>query len=102
MQPASKVNKEDNKESKEDSKIYHDYANEKVTESAEKQSNVEGEHTQNQHQSNRNEDNFPVKLHYMLSELENDGVDGIVSWQPHGRCFLVHKQQQFVEKVLPL
>jgi hypothetical protein len=73
---------------------YHDYANdvEKVAESAEEQ------HAQ----SNRGEHNFPVKLHYMLSELETDGMDDIVSWQPHGRCFLVHKQQQFVEQVLPL
>jgi hypothetical protein len=101
MQPASKVNKEDSNEMKQDTNMYHDYANEKVTESAEEQSYAE-EYTQHQHQSNRNEHNFPVKLHYMLSELENDGVDGIVSWQPHGRCFLVHKQQQFVEKVLPL
>jgi hypothetical protein len=45
---------------------------------------------------------FPVKLHYMLSELEADGMSHIVSWQPHGRSFLVHKRQKFVEKILPL
>jgi hypothetical protein len=71
------VNKDDNKEMKRDTKIYQDYANEEVTESAEEQSYVE-EHRQHQ-QSNRSEHNFPVKLHYMLSELENDGVDGIIS-----------------------
>jgi hypothetical protein len=50
----------------------------------------------------RTEQNFPVKLHYMLSELESDGLDDIVSWQPHGRCFVVHKQKEFVDKILPL
>lgn len=50
----------------------------------------------------RPEENFPVKLHYMLAELERDGLNHIVSWQPHGRCFVVHKQQQFVQNVLPL
>jgi hypothetical protein len=72
---------------------YHDYANEieRVDESV-----VEPP------QLNRGEENFPVKLHYMLTELETDGMADIVGWQPHGRCFLVHKQQQFVEQVLPL
>lgn len=44
---------------------------------------------------------FPVRLHYMLSDLEKDGKDDIISWQPHGRCFLVHKQKEFVEELLP-
>jgi hypothetical protein len=80
---------------------YHDYAKE-----AEKSEESMGDlqHTEEHTQSsmNRGEQNFPVKLHYMLNELEKDGMDDIVSWQPHGRCFLVHKQQQFVEQVLPL
>ena len=45
---------------------------------------------------------FPVKLHLMLSELNKDGLSHIVSWQPHGRCFLVHKQEEFVKRILPL
>ena len=79
---------------------YHDYANnvEGIAESAE-----DRHHSEELSRSmNRGEQNFPVKLHYMLNELEKDGMDDIVSWQPHGRCFLVHKQQQFVEQVLPL
>lgn len=77
---------------------YHDYANEveRVDEIAADQRYPE------EPTANRGEENFPVKLHYMLTELENDGMDDIVSWQPHGRCFLVHKQQRFVEQVLPL
>jgi hypothetical protein len=69
---------------------YHDYASE-----TEK---VPGSTAE----PNHGEHNFPVKLHFMLSELETDGMDDIVSWQPHGRSFLVHKQMPFVEKVLPL
>jgi hypothetical protein len=70
---------------------YNDYANE-----AEKALEASGDDL------NHGEDNFPVKLHYMIKELENDGMADIVSWQPHGRCFLVHKQLQFVERILPL
>lgn len=44
---------------------------------------------------------FPVKLHYVLSELKREGLDNIVSWQPHGRCFLVHDSKQFAALVLP-
>jgi len=45
---------------------------------------------------------FPLRLHHMLSQLEMDHLSHIVSWQPHGRCFLVHKQQDFVDLILPL
>jgi hypothetical protein len=44
---------------------------------------------------------FPAKLHLMLSKVEEDGLDHIVSWQPHGRCFHVHKPQDFVEQIMP-
>jgi hypothetical protein len=78
---------------------YHDYANEveKAAERAEDPQRYTDEFTQ----TNLGEVNFPVKLHCMLTEPDIDGMDEIVSWQPHGRCFLVHKQPQFVEKVLP-
>jgi HSF-type DNA-binding len=49
-----------------------------------------------------NTSTFPSRLHYMLAELERDGMDHIVSWCSHGRAFMVHKQDQFVELVLPL
>jgi HSF-type DNA-binding len=45
--------------------------------------------------------NFPAKLHVCLTELERHGLDHVASFQPHGRCFLVHKQEDFVRKVLP-
>jgi hypothetical protein len=46
---------------------------------------------------------FPMKLHNMLehiAEFESE-LEHIVSWQPHGRCFLVHKIKEFQADVLP-
>jgi len=40
---------------------------------------------------------FPLKLHEMLDGVVAEGLEHIVSWQPHGRCFVVHKPQEFVE-----
>lgn len=40
---------------------------------------------------------FPLKLHEMLSAVAAAGQEDIVSWQPHGRCFVVHKPKEFVE-----
>lgn len=44
---------------------------------------------------------FPVKLHAVLDQVEADGLGHIVSWQPHGRCFVIHKPKEFVEHVMP-
>jgi len=44
---------------------------------------------------------FPTKLHIMLSKVEENGLSHIVSWQPHGRCFVVHKPKEFVSEVMP-
>jgi len=40
---------------------------------------------------------FPIKLHEMLLSTVEEGMEHIVSWQPHGRCFLVHKPKEFTE-----
>jgi HSF-type DNA-binding len=40
---------------------------------------------------------FPLKLHYMLLSTAQEGMEHVVSWQPHGRCFLVHKPKEFIE-----
>lgn len=42
---------------------------------------------------------FPLKLHEMLDAVEANGMEDIVSWQPHGRCFLVHKPKDFIEQL---
>ena len=44
---------------------------------------------------------FPVKLHSVLDQVEADGLGHIISWQPHGRCFVIHKPKEFVEHVMP-
>lgn len=44
---------------------------------------------------------FPLKLHDMLEKTMAEGYGDIVSWQPHGRSFVVHKPQEFQEIVLP-
>lgn len=42
---------------------------------------------------------FPQKLHKVLDEGK---YDNIISWQPHGRSFKVHKRDEFTKSVLPL
>lgn len=44
---------------------------------------------------------FPVRLHNMLSGVEAQGLTHIVSWQPHGRSFLVHKSHEFTDHIMP-
>jgi hypothetical protein len=44
---------------------------------------------------------FPIKLHAVLNQVEADGLGNIISWQPHGRCFVIHKPKEFVDYVMP-
>lgn len=41
---------------------------------------------------------FPQKLHLLLDE---GSYSSIISWQPHGRSFRIHKKEEFVRDVLP-
>ena len=43
---------------------------------------------------------FPTKLYEMLSQASKEGFDDIVSWQPHGRAFLVRKPSSFVSDIM--
>jgi hypothetical protein len=52
--------------------------------------------------SSNKDSSFPERLHYVLSEMEKDGLQDVASWQSHGRSFVVHDQKLFTEKVLPL
>lgn len=65
---------------------YHDHANDNKTDYQEEHPARGGVTTP-----------FPLKLHEMLDCVDRDGHGDIVSWQPHGRCFLVHKPKEFVE-----
>jgi HSF-type DNA-binding len=44
---------------------------------------------------------FPVKLHEVLDQVEVDGFAHIISWQEHGRCFMIHKPKEFVDYIMP-
>lgn len=44
---------------------------------------------------------FPLKLHEMLDQIEDEGLASVVCWQPHGRAFMVRKPREFVEYVMP-
>jgi HSF-type DNA-binding len=45
---------------------------------------------------------FPAKLHVALQEIEREHCDHIISWASHGRCFMIHKRNEFVQQVLPM
>lgn len=38
---------------------------------------------------------FPQKLHQVLMRMDEDGYGDIMSWQPHGRCFILRKPEEF-------
>ncbi len=44
---------------------------------------------------------FPLKLHALLDTIEADGHADVISWQPHGRSFRVHKTKEFVDTIMP-
>jgi HSF-type DNA-binding len=44
---------------------------------------------------------FPLKLHEMLDQIEADGLSHVISWQAHGRAFMVHDPKEFVSHVMP-
>ncbi len=44
---------------------------------------------------------FPLKLHELLDKVHEEGQQHIVSWQPHGRAFVVRQPKTFVEDLMP-
>ena len=44
---------------------------------------------------------FPERLYRMLMEVGENEQEEIVSWQPHGRCFIVHQPQKFLQEIIP-
>lgn len=63
---------------------YHDHATDKIEESIDEHPARGGVTTP-----------FPLRLHAMLDKLEADGHADVISWQPHGRCFVVRKPKEF-------
>ena len=44
---------------------------------------------------------FPLKLHELLEKAEEENLTNIVSWQSHGRAFVVHDPKMFVRHLMP-
>eukprot|EP00980_Cylindrotheca_fusiformis_P001049 scaffold288_cov97-Cylindrotheca_fusiformis.AAC.7 len=44
---------------------------------------------------------FPFKLHDILDSAEKYGFSSVVSWQPHGKAFRIHKPSVFEACILP-
>jgi hypothetical protein len=46
---------------------------------------------------------FPCRLHQMLKEVADEGLDSIISWLPgqQQNTFKVHKKDEFVDQVMP-
>ena len=45
---------------------------------------------------------FPVKLHRLLEDVDELNLSHIVSWQSHGRAFMVREPKAFVDIVMPM
>jgi hypothetical protein len=74
---------------------YHDHAND-----VEEESSLHG-HLVELSLYRPADQNFTARLHRLLSNADKEGISHIISWQPHGRCFLVHDKQQFEQHVMP-
>jgi hypothetical protein len=90
---------------------YHDHLHRPVVSSCDpvgSMGSISGENKEESSQHRRSSHRggvatpFPEKLHYMLSRMEPEGTASIASWQPHGRCFLVHKPKEFVQEIMPM
>lgn len=51
--------------------------------------------------NNRGDGTYALRLYEMLEDAEREGHQHIVSWQPHGRAFRIHKEKEFVEQIMP-
>jgi hypothetical protein len=76
---------------------YHDHAADEDHETDDDQQEEE----QGQRRKGGVAISFPLKLHAVLDQVEADGLAHIISWRPHGRCFLIHKPKEFVDNVMP-
>ena len=68
---------------------YHDLLNEPDSMSSENES------------SRLSDDSFPMILHRMLDEVEKEGFAHVISWQPHGRAFIIRDASLFSRIIMP-
>lgn len=52
-------------------------------------------------ESNFDKATFPYRLHRLLNQATELKLDDIISWHPSGSKFVIHKQADFVKKILP-
>mmetsp|Transcript_11857 Transcript_11857/g.18196 ORF Transcript_11857/g.18196 Transcript_11857/m.18196 type:complete len:282 (+) Transcript_11857:206-1051(+) len=52
-------------------------------------------------ESNFDKATFPYRLHRLLDQATELKLDDIISWHPSGSKFVIHKQADFVKKILP-
>lgn len=48
------------------------------------------------------EPTFPERLHFALEQAGKDCYEDAISWQPHGRAFMVHDADKLTDRVLKL
>ena len=44
---------------------------------------------------------FPTLLYKLISEASQDDQDEVVAWSSHGRSFVVHNREAFVNQLMP-
>lgn len=44
---------------------------------------------------------FPAKLYEMIKDAQSEGQDHVISWQVHGRSFIIHDYDTFARELLP-
>lgn len=74
---------------------YHDYSN--AMDEAEAPQELD---TQIRRKSGVKQ-SFLHTLHEVLELAPKEGYNHIISWQHHGRCFVIHQPKEFVEQVMP-
>mmetsp|Transcript_22427 Transcript_22427/g.48798 ORF Transcript_22427/g.48798 Transcript_22427/m.48798 type:complete len:412 (+) Transcript_22427:133-1368(+) len=81
---------------------YHDHSGDTEDSNAES-SHCDESHHEDEHSRRKGgvAVAFPLKLHAILDQVERDGLGHVISWQPHGRCFVIHQPKVFVSTVMP-
>lgn len=86
---------------------YKDYSNEKPANEDEcRQIKILSRHDSysllSRSTKNPKKNSFAHKLHLLLNYVDESGLNGIVSWQCHGRAFQIHNETKFVNELLPI
>lgn len=85
---------------------YKDYSNEKPAHEEEcRQINILPPHDSCsllRSTENPKKNSFARKLHLLLNYVDENGINGIVSWQCHGRAFQIYNEKKFVSELLPI